>query len=39
MSRALRVRLRTDGVIVELTVDKSSFAGYSPKGNDVNSGS
>jgi hypothetical protein len=34
-SRALQGRLRRDGAIVELTVDKSSVEGYSPNSNDV----
>jgi hypothetical protein len=34
-SRALQGRLRRDGAIVELTVDKNSVAGYSPDSNDV----
>jgi hypothetical protein len=39
LSRALQGRLRRDGVIVELTVDKSSVVGYSPGSNDVSAGS
>jgi hypothetical protein len=35
LSRALQGRLRKDGAIVELTVDKSSVAGYLPDSNDV----
>jgi hypothetical protein len=35
LSRALQGRLRTDGDIVELTVDKKLFEGYSPDINDV----
>jgi hypothetical protein len=35
LSRALQGRLRRDGAIVELTVDKSSVAGYSPDSNNV----
>jgi hypothetical protein len=38
LSRALQGRLRRDGVIVELTADKSSFEGYSPVSNDVRAG-
>jgi hypothetical protein len=38
-SRALDGRLRRDGAVVELAVDKSSVAGYSPDSNDVSSGS
>jgi hypothetical protein len=38
-SRALQGRLRRDGAIAELTVDKGSVAGYSPDSNDVSAGS
>jgi hypothetical protein len=39
LSQALQGRLRRDGTIVELTVDKSSVAGYLPSSNDVIAGS
>jgi hypothetical protein len=39
LSRPLQGRLRRDGAIVELTVDKSSVAGYSSDSNDVIAGS
>jgi hypothetical protein len=39
MSRALQGRLRRDGTIVELTVDKSSVVGYLLDTNDVSVGS
>jgi hypothetical protein len=35
LSRALQGRLRRDGAVVELTLDKSSVMGYSPNSNDV----
>jgi hypothetical protein len=35
-SRAVQGRLRRDGTMIELTVDKGSVAGYSPDSNDVN---
>jgi hypothetical protein len=35
LSRALQGRLRRDVAIVELTVDKSSVARYSPDSNEV----
>jgi hypothetical protein len=35
LSRALQGRLRKNGAIVELTVEKSSVSGYSPDSNDV----
>jgi hypothetical protein len=35
LRRAVQGSSRRDGAIVELTVDKSSVAGYSPDGNDV----
>jgi hypothetical protein len=38
LSRALQGRLRRDDEIVDLIVDKSSFAGYSPDSNDVSAG-
>jgi hypothetical protein len=38
LSRALQGRLRRDGAIVELKVEKSSVAGYSPDSNDVSAG-
>jgi hypothetical protein len=39
LCRARQGRLRRYGVMVELTVDKSSIAAYSPDNNDVNAGS
>jgi hypothetical protein len=39
LSRALQGRLRRDGAIVELTVNKSSVAGYSAESDDVGAGS
>jgi hypothetical protein len=39
MSRALQGRLRREDAIVELTVDKSSVAGYLPDSKDVSAGS
>jgi hypothetical protein len=36
--RVLQGRLRKDGAMIQLTVDKSSVAGYSPDGNDVSAG-
>jgi hypothetical protein len=39
LSRALQGRLRRDGIVVELAVDNSSVAGYSPNSNDVRAGS
>jgi hypothetical protein len=39
LRRALQERLRRDGAIVELTVDKSSVAAYSPNSNNVSTGS
>jgi hypothetical protein len=38
LSYALQERLRRDGAIVELTVDKSSVAEYSLDSNDVSTG-
>jgi hypothetical protein len=35
LSRDLQGRLRRDGAVVELTVNKSSVAGYSPDSKDV----
>jgi hypothetical protein len=37
-SRALRGKLRRDVAVIELTVDKSSVAGYSLDSNDVSAG-
>jgi hypothetical protein len=34
----LQEMLKRDGAIVELTVEKSSGAGYSPDSNDVSAG-
>jgi hypothetical protein len=39
LSQALQERLRRDGATVDLTVEKSSTAGYSPNSNDVDAGS
>jgi hypothetical protein len=39
LSRALQGRLRRDGAIVELTVEKSLIVGYPPDSNDVSAGS
>jgi hypothetical protein len=39
LRRALQGRLRRDGAIVELTVDKSSVARYSPDINDFRAAS
>jgi hypothetical protein len=39
LSRALQGRLRRDGAIVELRVDKSSVAAYLLDSNDVSAGS
>jgi hypothetical protein len=38
LSRALQDRVRRDDAIVESTVDKSSFAAYSPDSKDVSAG-
>jgi hypothetical protein len=39
LNRALQGRVRRVGDIVELTVEKSSVAGYSSDSNDVRAGS
>jgi hypothetical protein len=39
LSRAVQGRLRRDGAVIELTVDKGSIAGYSPDSSDVSAGS
>jgi hypothetical protein len=38
LRQALQGSRRRDGIIVELTVDKSSVAGYSHNSNDVSTG-
>jgi hypothetical protein len=38
LSQALQGRLRRDGAIVELILDKSSVAGYLPDSNEVSAG-
>jgi hypothetical protein len=39
ISQAMQGRLRRDGAIVELTIEKNSVVGYSLDSNDLSTGS